>query len=76
MLLIGSRALQLNGVDIERKPRDYDYICTYDEYVDFVKENNPPVAYPEDGSHMYANSRTDEFMSSRLHGLNPAQKLF
>ena len=54
MLLIGSQALIKNGVDIGRTPRDYDYICSYDEYSKFVKEHKPPMAYPEDGSHMVA----------------------
>jgi hypothetical protein len=64
MLLIGSRALIQNGVDIGRKPIDYDYICTYDEYTQFVKDNNPSAAYPADGSHMvckFKDGRIFEF---------------
>lgn len=52
MLLIGSRALMSHGIDIGRKPLDHDYIATYDEYVAFVKANNPMSAYPMDASHM------------------------
>lgn len=64
MLLIGSRALVANGIDIGRKPVDFDYIATYDEYKQFVKDNEPPVAYPSDGSHMvckFKDGRIFEF---------------
>lgn len=54
MLLIGSRALVEHGVDIGRKPLDYDYICHYEEYHDFVKTNKPQAAYPLNGTHMVA----------------------
>jgi hypothetical protein len=64
MLLIGSHALVKNGVDIGRKPMDYDFISTYDEYAAFVKENKPSQAYPLDGSHMvckFKDGRICEF---------------
>lgn len=41
MLLIGSRAALFNGLPIERKPKDYDVIGTYDEVNSFVgKQSN------------------------------------
>lgn len=36
MLLIGSRALIINGVDPGRKPRDIDLIATYDELTELT----------------------------------------
>lgn len=64
MLMIGSRALIANGIDIGRKPVDFDYISTYDEYCKFVSDNKPAGAYPLDGSHMvckFKDGRIYEF---------------
>lgn len=64
MLLIGSRALIANDIDIGRKPIDYDFIATYDEYRNFVKTHKPASAYPMDGSHMvckFKDGRIVEF---------------
>lgn len=64
MLLVGSHALIENGIDIGRKPMDYDYICTYEEYAKFVKDKKPIQAYPISGQNMvakFADGRIYEF---------------
>lgn len=54
MLLIGSRAFIHHMGDIGRAPKDFDFICTYDEFSSWVKENNPVSVYPANGNHMVA----------------------
>lgn len=37
MLCVGSGALSFHAVDIGRTPKDFDYICTNEEFVQFIK---------------------------------------
>ena len=39
MLLIGSAALVKQGLPLNREPKDLDYICTWDEFVDWQAQH-------------------------------------
>lgn len=48
MLLIGSHALKYY-IEISREPKDYDVICTYSEFEDWIKSlkpDKPDLCYP------------------------------
>lgn len=45
MLAIGSGAL-LQYTDLNRQPRDWDYICTHDEAIEFVNQTKPKTVLP------------------------------
>lgn len=54
MILIGSRALSLRaGQLLTRKPLDFDFVCTMEEYEQWMDKNssklNPTKIYPEKG---------------------------
>lgn len=55
MLLIGSRAAQLQSISLGREARDFDFICTINEYEDAViaLRNDIVENYPLNGAHMY-----------------------
>lgn len=56
MLLIGSKAAIMHGIFLGRNPRDFDFICTIDEYEAFCKKNQNLIksTYPLKGNHMVA----------------------
>lgn len=51
MLVIGSRAAQHHGLMLERKPKDWDLICTPAQYHKFVKKNSSRIIKDEELSH-------------------------
>ena len=65
IILIGSRALQLRAPQIlNRKCVDFDFICTMDEYDEWMKDNshklNPTKIYPiMDGKKMIVEGSTN-----------------
>lgn len=53
MLLIGSKALS-KYITLNRVPNDTDYICTIEEFEEFVHSKKPESVYPLSGNHMVA----------------------
>lgn len=45
MLLIGSRALLHHFPELDRKPVDWDYICTFEEFQRWSRDNKPDIAH-------------------------------
>lgn len=45
MLLIGSKALVTNGVQIGRIPSDIDYICTFEQFQAWTRENKAIIKH-------------------------------
>src|SRR5574338_131380 len=46
MILIGSQALKFH-IKLNRKPKDYDIICTHDEYIKWIKRRTDVIeCYP------------------------------
>lgn len=67
MLVIGSYALRLNGVDIYRKPADIDLVGTFDEVQEFIKKNKPKAAYPiAEGRTMFLKMRDDTIVEIEI----------
>jgi hypothetical protein len=54
MLLIGSRALIFNGISLDRKVIDWDFICTIAEYENFCNTHKKLIRanYPTNDDHM------------------------
>lgn len=45
MLLIGSRALVHHFPELDRTPVDWDYICTFEEFQKWARENKQDIAH-------------------------------
>lgn len=62
MLLIGSKALRINGVPVTRTSYDYDFIGTKDECFDFIKRDLAgqvtDIKISKEGDHIYAFAGT------------------
>lgn len=56
MLLIGSRALAIRYPQaLTRKPKDFDYVSTEDEAMDFVKRHDGQVTHRDGPDKLFAN---------------------
>jgi hypothetical protein len=47
MILIGSRALSAAGINVNRKPRDWDYMATTEEFNHFIDINKKDIVLVE-----------------------------
>jgi hypothetical protein len=47
MLIVGSQAFLIHGLNFNREPSDFDYICTIEEYEDFLRKNRHQIALAE-----------------------------
>lgn len=48
LVMIGSTALRMIGVDIKREPQDLDIVGSYDEVMNYLKQQNCHDIYPID----------------------------
>lgn len=59
MLVIGSRALIAQGFNLGRQPKDWDYVCTYEEYREWIEQHRTELKafYPLSGNKFVAFSK-------------------